>query len=376
MNWEKLEVYIARKELSAKAIKEAADILTTGEYSSEDDMLKLSAVLLKLNPDVLYNFFTSGSAVVTEELIERLIGSIDVQNPVKAGHIYVAVIALAKAGYVSQASSLLMRFVRTNLPKKSENKLLRDGFRRTIKYGADSYLFVQLDGWSDREINLYTMFLSKCAQHLNDSEFTEAVEKFCRNNGKNFVPRSEEDVEEKVPKSDTDDCQTLKSIDKVPNELDVDELLTLLKSKITAMQGALRSQCKDVQELRTENLALKNSNMSLMSELEKFKAQNSDLREKTWDLENKVKGLTGELGEAKNALESYRAKINNIESAFGQAGQTEIDALKGDIRKRLSSEYEKYIEIRDKTPDLGYYEILLAVLEDTFRVLKKNGIAF
>ena len=26
MNWEKLEVYIARKELSAKAIKEAADI--------------------------------------------------------------------------------------------------------------------------------------------------------------------------------------------------------------------------------------------------------------------------------------------------------------------------------------------------------------
>ena len=94
------------------------------------------------------------------------------------------------------------------------------------------------------------------------------------------------------------------------------------------------------------------------------------------DLESKVRMLTKELEEARIALENNKTKLNNVESAFGQAGQTEIDALKGNIRKRLSLEYEKYIEIKDKTPDLGYYEILLAVLEDVFRALKKNGITF
>ena len=376
MMWEKLEVYIARKELSAKAIKEAADILARGEYSSEDDISKLSAVLLKLNPDVLYNFFTSGSAAITEDLIEKVVKSIDVQNPVKAGHIYIAVIALSKAGYRAQAGSLLMQFIRTNLPKKSDNKSLYDGLRRATKYGADSYLFAKLDGWSDREINLFTMFLSKCAQYFNDSELTEAVEKFCQNNGKNFVPRNQESIEKKVPKSDADNCKTLKSVDKVANELDLDAILKLLEDKITVMQGEVRSKREELRGLKSENLSLKNSNRNLMSQLETSKAQNSDLMEKTRDLESKVKGLTRELEGAKNALESNRAKLNNIESAFGQAGQTEIDALKGNIHKRLSSEYEKYIEIRDKTPDLGYYEILMAVLEDIFRVLKKNGITF
>ena len=376
MTWEQLVPYTARKELSPKAIKEVGDILSAGQYESDEDIAELKKVLLKLNSDVLYNFFTSNSAVVTEELIEKIVKSIDVQNPVKAGHIYVAVIALAKAGYQFHACSLLMRFVQCNLPKKIGNKSLYDGFRRAIKYGSDSYLFAKLENWKDREINLYTRLLSESAEYLNNLEFAKATETFCQNNGKNYVGYGGESVGEKISESDKSQPKTPKSSDKIINNLDLGEILKLLEGKVASIQTENRSQNEEIQGLKSENLALKNSNMSLMSEAEKMKAQNSELAQKVIDLESKVRMLTKELEEARIALENNRTKLNNVESAFGQAGQTEIDALKGNIRKRLSLEYEKYIEIKDKTPDLGYYEILLAVLEDVFRALKKNGITF
>lgn len=376
MIWEQLATYTARKELSAKAIKEVGDILSVGQYVSDEDIAELKKVLLKLNSDVLYNFFISNSAAVTEELIEKIFKSIDVQNPVKAGHIYVAVIALAKAGYQIQASALLMRFVQSNLPKKIGNKSLYDGFRRVIKYGSDSYLFAQLDGWKEREINLYTRLLSESAEYLNNPEFAKATETFCQNNGKNYVGHGGEVAGEKTFESDKNKPKTTKSSVRTIDAFDLGEILKLLEGKVASIQAENRSQSAEIQCFKSENLALKNSNMSLMSEAEKMKAQNSELAQKVIDLESKVRMLTKELEGARIALENNRTKLNNVESAFGQAGQTEIDALKGNIRKRLSLEYEKYIEIKDKTPDLGYYEILLAVLEDVFRALKKNGITF
>ena len=376
MIWEKVATYTARKELSPKAVKEVSDILAVGQYVSDEDIAELEKALLKLNSDVLYNFFTNNSAAVTEELNEKIVRSIDVQNPVKAGHIYVAVIALAQAGYQSQASFLLMRFVQGNLPKKLGNKLLYDGFRRAIKYGSDSYLFSKLENWKDREINLYTRLLSESAQYLNDPEFVNAAETFCQNNGRKYVGPGRETASEKTPAHDENKPKTSKSSDKPVDAFDVCEILKLLENKVASIKAENHSKSEEILGLRTENLALKNSNMSLTTEVEKLKTQNSEMAQKVLDLESKVKVLTKELEEARKDLENNKAKLNNVESAFGQAGQTEIDALKGNIRKRLSLEYEKYIEIKDKTPDLGYYEILLAVLEDVFRALKKNGITF
>ncbi len=376
MIWEQLKTYTERKELSTKAIKEVGNILVRGQYSTDEEIAELNKVLLKLHSDVLFNFFTCNAVAVTEELVEKIVKTIDVQNPVKAGHIYVAVIALAKAGHQSQASSLLMRFVQTNLPKKLSNKLLYDGFRRAIKYGSDSYLFAQLDGWKDREINLYMRLLSECAGYLNDSEFAKATEIFCQNNGKNYVGQGGGTVSETTSVLDGNKPKTPKASDKTVDALDLCEILKLLECKVTAIKAENSSKGEEIQSLRAENLALKNSNMSLTTEAEKLKVQNSEMAQKMPDLESKIRTLNKELEEARIALESNRTKLSNVESAFGQAGQTEIDALKGNIRKRLSLEYEKYIEIKDKTPDLGYYEILLAVLEDVFRALKKNGITF
>lgn len=376
MIWEELTTYTARKELSAKAIKEVGDILVRGQYSTDEEIAELNKVLLKLHSDVLYNFLTSNSAAVTDDLVEKIVKSVDVQNPVKAGHIYVAVIAMAKAGYQQNASSLLKRFVQSNLPKKFGNKSLYDGFRRAIKYGSDSYLFAQLEGWKDREVNLYTQLLSECAGYLNDSEFAKATEIFCQNNGKNYVGQGGGTDSETTSVPDGNKPKTTKSSDKTVDVLDLCEILKLLESKVTAIKAENSSKSEEIQSLRAENMSLKNTNMDLTIETEKLKTQNSEMAQKMSDLESKVRTLTKELEEARIALESNRTKLSNIESAFGQAGQTEIDALKGNIRKRLSLEYEKYIEIKDKTPDLGYYEILLAVLDDVFRALKKNGITF
>lgn len=376
MIWEELTVYTARKELSAKAVKEVVDILAKGEYSEDDDISKLNTVLLKFNPDVLYDFFASDFAVVTDDLIEKIVNSIDVHNPVKAGHVYVAVIALAKAKRQSQASTLLKRFVQANLPKKAGNKSLYEGFRRAIKYGNDSYLFAKLEGWGNREINLYEKLLLDCAEYLNDSKFTEAAEIFCRNNGKPIVRGAGETVIKNISDNEGSVHETPKSSFKTTDSLDLGEIVKLLLSKVKAIQIENNSKSEEIENLKSENLELKKLNLSLSAEAEKLNAQKNNMTEKASDLESKVRMLTKELEELRNALEINKAKLSNVESAFGQAGQTEIDALKGNICKRLSSEYEKYVAIKDKTPDLGYYEILLAILEDVFRALKKNGITF
>ncbi len=375
MIWEDLTQYTERKKLSQKGVKEAVEILANGQYSTDDDIARLDTVLLKLDSDVVYLFFTDGRVAAAEDTLERIVKTIDVENSVKAGHIAAAAVALEKAGNRPQASSLLMRFVQTNLPKKLENKSLYEGFHRAMKYGSDSYLFAKLEDWGDLEINLYTRFLVSCAGYLNDSEFGQATEIFCRNNGKNFVWNGGGSAEKKVQKTDEGGHKVAKPSEKAARALDLGELLKLLESKVTAIQAENKSKNEEIRSLNSEKSDLKNTNANLISEVEKLRAQNGDLIEKESDLERKVSKLTGELREVQNALEHNQAKLNNVESAFGQAGQTEIDALKGNIRKRLSSEYEKYTEIKEKKPDLGYYEILLGILEDVFRVLKKNGIA-
>lgn len=375
MDWEGLEGFTSKKELSATAIKEAAELLVQGEYPTDDDIAQLSQVLLKLDPEVLYLFFTSDSIAGAEGLAEKIVGSFDVENPAKAGHIYIAAAALERAGRRPEASALLRRFVQTNLPKKAGNKLLYKGFRRAIKYGGDSFLFSRLEDWGDREVNLYTILLTKSAEHLNDPVFAEAVTLFCQNNGKNFVWHGKEQAG-KQPNPAESKPKTAKSGD-IPSEaLDPGEILKLLEKRVASIQAENLSKGKEIENLRAESLALKGANMNLTSEAETLKAQNQLLTEKSDDLESKVNALSKELAEERRALEQNRVKLSNVESAFGQAGQTEIDALKGNLRKRLEPEYRKYTEIRDKTPDLMYYEILMAVLEDVFRALKKNGITF
>ena len=375
MIWDKLETYIARKELSAKAIKEVVDVLENYQYDSNEEIESLVKVLLKLDPEVTYNFFTSKSPVITEELLKSIIEVFDVKNPAKAGRIYAAVIALAKVQYFEYANALLLKFVRANASGKL-NKQLFEGFRRAIKYGNDSYLFSKLEGWSDRELNLYARLLLESAEFLNDSDFMAGVKNFCEVNDKTNLLPKENIATSKKPAVEAVKSAKAKSDGIDLSSLGLKEILTLLEQKVEAIQSEMLSKINEVEGFKSENLRLKTVEVNLKSDNERLNLHNKELIQKVFDLESNVKAQTKELEEKRMALENYISKLTNVESAFGQAGQTEIDALKGNLHKRLSPEYEKYIEIKDKKPDLIYYEILLAVLEDIFRTLRKNGITF
>lgn len=69
-------------------------------------------------------------------------------------------------------------------------------------------------------------------------------------------------------------------------------------------------------------------------------------------------------------------QLENLYSAYCHAGEMEVSALKGDIKRRLGSTYDKFLELRDKEPDLDYYEILVYMVEDIFRSLKRVGVEF
>ncbi len=50
--------------------------------------------------------------------------------------------------------------------------------------------------------------------------------------------------------------------------------------------------------------------------------------------------------------------------------------MKGQIKKRLATGYSKYVELKEKAPDLDYYVILLDMLDEVYHVLSKNDIKF
>lgn len=375
MIWDKLEIYLARKELSVKAIKEVGEILKNYQFDSIEEIESLVKVLLKLDSDVTYNFFTDNTSVFSDEFIKNIVSVYDVKNPSKSGRVYVAVIALAKAQYTEYANALLLKFVSANISGKL-NKQLYEGFRRTVKYGRDSYLFSKIDGWTERDLNLYARLLSESETFLNDSEFTECVKKFCSVNGKSNILSCKVEKDDKPSLSDASEPQKIKSVGSKIPVLELNEILNLLEGKIASIKSEMFSKEEAIKNLKDENLKLKAIETVLRKDKENLVAHNQELTQKILDMEKKIKAQDKEIEVVREKTENYKSMLSNVESAFGQAGQTEIDALKGNIRKRLSLEYEKYIEIKDKTPDLGYYEILLAVLEDVFRVLKKNGISF
>lgn len=69
-------------------------------------------------------------------------------------------------------------------------------------------------------------------------------------------------------------------------------------------------------------------------------------------------------------------RLEDLYSAYCHAGDTKVATLKGDIKRRLGSEYDKFLELKGKEPDLDYYEVLIYMVEDIFKSLKKVGIEF
>ena len=64
----------------------------------------------------------------------------------------------------------------------------------------------------------------------------------------------------------------------------------------------------------------------------------------------------------------------DIISVAKESSRMEMAYLKHDIGKRLACEYQKYLTIQQKEPDMDYYDILLNIVGYIFKVLGKHGI--
>lgn len=383
MIWDELESYISRKELSKKAVDEICKIIVFEEYSTDEEINSLVKVLLKLKSVVLYSFITSGAKVLNKELAAKIVSRIDVSNPQKAGHIYCMAIALDKANFTAEANSLLLKFVRTNVSKKMSNQLI-EGFKQAIKYGYDTFLFSKFEGWTSRDINLYGLLLNKSAEVLDDIQFTEAVKACADKNSAmigNPVKESNEvshDIRQvpigKDPIKETINI-ALPEQKESKSSLSLDEIFSLLKQKFEESQNIIKSKDSELNELKATITNLKAGYLDLESRDKKLAALYENEHSKLVSAETSIKKLQQKLTEAEIGLADLNSKLSNVVSAYGQAGQNEIDSMKENISRRLTSEYKKYQEIKAKGVDIDYYDMLIFILDEVFKVLKKNGIA-
>lgn len=383
MIWDELESYISRKELSKKAVDEICKIIVSEEYSTDEEINSLVKVLLKLKSVVLYSFITSGAKVLNKEVAAKIVSRIDVSNPQKAGHIYCMAIALDKANFTAEANSLLLKFVRTNVSKKMSNQLI-EGFKQAIKYGYDTFLFSKFEGWTSRDINLYGLLLNKSAEVLDDIQFTEAVKACADKNSAmigNPVKESNEvshDVRQvpivKDPIKETINI-ALPEQKESKSSLSLDEIFSLLKQKFEESQNIIKSKDSELNELKATITNLKAGYLDLESRDKKLATLYENEHSKLVSAETSIKKFQQKLTEAETELADLNSKLSNVVSAYGQAGQNEIDSMKENISRRLTSEYKKYQEIKAKGVDIDYYDMLIFILDEVFKVLKKNGIA-
>ena len=133
----------------------------------------------------------------------------------------------------------------------------------------------------------------------------------------------------------------------------------------------------------TEKVAYQNEISKLKHQIQLQQKENEKLIAEKEGVEWMVKERERQLDEYKNSLrereeeaKKYKMKLENVESAYGQAGQNEIDAILGKIKKKLANDYETYLELKDKEPDIENYDVLMILLDSVYKTLKKYGITF
>ena len=367
---EKISEYKKRKELTKKAKIEIAELLKDVNF---DNLLEVKSIvneLFALHPDVLSSFILTLNETKSNMIIECF----DYNNASKAQHIYLSAIALAKIGNEMGLKSVLENFILCNAFGNKVNKYLYIGLEKAL--AVDSEILVRkCINWRERCIVGFRKIWMETVEYSSSNTVIECANLWFKNN--DIVPTQDEAlmlsqnniVSEKPLKDkllELSNCSNGELLKELTKRLESAEQIKLEKSELERSKQSLESEVSRLQQtvqIEHQNFekmfALKNS---LENDLINYKKQIGDLR--------------NQLISTKEELEKYKSKLGNIESAFGQAGQTEIDAILGKIKSRLLSEHEKFLELKTKEPDMEYYDILVAMLDEIYRVLKKNGITF
>ena len=392
---EKLNDYLSRKDLSKKAIEEVISIIAEQQYSSTETVEELVEVLFGLKADAVYAFIIKQLSIVSDEYLKYFIDLCQKAiNPNKFTHAFVLSIALCKQDKFTESNAILSHLVQNYILVQKINKQVYASLERAMHFDGAEYLFMKWLGENERTRNGYRKLLIEFLKVYPKAEYVDHVIKWFNVN-EITIHSSEQAVMEVasrqiktvLPQEKIERADTTVS----PKEKESSDLAQVpLKNLLDAVNNQCLQLYKRVDGLEAENTKLKESQNNLtekikVTELSLRTAEStiSTLNEKIKmqeytisDLNKALAASAGKIKDLNATISELNSKLSNVESAYGHAGQHEIDYMKGQIKKRLASEYSKYLEVKGKAPDLDYYDILLDMLDEIYHVLGKNGIKF
>ncbi len=391
---ENLNDYLNRKDLSKKALDEIIAILDRNNYSSNETVEELVECLFSLKSDVIYAFVSKSLKKVPDEYLGLFMEVCQKAiNPNKFTHAFGLAIALFKQAEVKESNVIITFLVKNYILVKKANKQIVASFERAMHYDGAECFFIKWNNEDERIKNGYRNLLIEFLKAYPKFEYAEKVTKWFNVNGIT-IHNSEQEVIAVALKSLNGESTNEKEVTNTPVSAKKNGSVDLAKIPLAQLLEAVNDRSlqlyKKIEELETENKELK-KNDGLLSgkiksdELSLKAAENTltSLREKIVAHERTIRDLNKNLSVANNeikrlnnVIDDINSKLKNVESAYGHAGQQEIDFLKGQIKKRLATGYSKYVELKEKAPDLDYYVILLDMLDEVYHVLSKNGIKF
>ena len=367
---EKIKEYSKRKELSNKAKSELFDILKDIDFSDKLELKNIVAELFNFNASVLGSFILT----LNEDQSNLLVEEIDCGNASKSLHIYNVVVSLYKIGNSIAAKNLLEKFVSFNANSVKTNKQIFIGLEKVLETEDSEILTGECVEWNQRSFNCFRKIWVDAVEYLKSEKLSQKAIQWFKNN--KLMPSQRESELLKVVKQE--EKQETKE-ETVLNNISIEKLLEEINRKFKDLENIKREKLEVVLLNETLKDEVKNLKQEIFKQQDSFNkiAEAKENREKeNENLSKKIIDLKNQLNNQEEEICKLRSKLENVESAFCQAGQTEVDSIVSKIKSRLASEHEKYLEIRKKEPDMDYYEIILSMLDEIYRVLKKNGIIF
>lgn len=375
-----LQDYLNRKELSNKARDEVLIVLSKIDYNTVD-LNEVVQALLKFPCDICYKFTRQLFVSFDTDIQTQILNIFDKNvKPIKYSHIFCFCAAMFENG-MNTAYSVLKSEMSKVLCGKEINKQIFQCLERAIPIIKSDFMWSKFEGWDERSLNLYSAFLYGFIEYTKKEQYKKYLIMWFNNND-HKLPKSylNEVAEKNQASADESILQTTpqgnsrKSITELTEEINIEYLSIVSQLKDASENNNTLNL--DLDKAKKQIVSLQNSLRNESDSSKKLISDNELLKTKLVESEKMLKEYISLIAEYREQILQLTSKYSNVESAYEHAGQQEVDTLRNKIKSRLSSEYEKYKEIKAKEPDLDYYEMLLLMLDEIYKVLKKNGISF
>ena len=368
---DRLNAYFQRKELSNKAKEEIRGIIVQAEIDTQEEAVELAQSIINLNIEIAYRLIGDCFGKMSDETrngyLQALIENVEIN---KTTYLFATAAALYINGYDELAKTFYKSAIFKFISEKKINKTVFINFEKILPYaGTDCFIEV-IANWSDEERQTYLKFLQEFSRYTKKETIKKRVAQWLEKNGvTSEVSNQNDDLQnssstERSAKTDAELVADLQLQIKILQELNEQE-----KQKNKQLQGQVDTLSEDLKISGMRNIDLQKLISNCKYDLEKCLLEVQTLRKAAQELMEK-----NQAEERERAI--LQQRLGNVESAYSQAGTQELDEIKHKIQTRLANTYSKYLDLKDKEPDLDYYDILIFLLNDVFKTLKKVGIEF